>query len=361
MTSPKTYIIAEAGVNHNGSVDMALQLVDVAADAGADAVKFQTFRTDHLVSKDAPKAEYQKTTTSRTESQYDMLKRLELRPEDHSRILERCRMKGIEFISTPFDRDSVDLLTDHLHVGKLKISSGDLTNAPLLLHMARKKKPMILSTGMGTLGEIETALQVLAFGLSAPDSAEPSPEAFLAAYYSSTGREALSAYVTLLHCTTEYPAPFEDVNLKVMDTLRQAFGLPTGLSDHTPGIAVPIAAVARGAAVIEKHFTLDKTLPGPDHAASLEPHELKSMIESIRQIERALGDSVKVPADSEIKNMNIARKSLVAARDIAEGERFSEENLTVKRPGNGFSPLMYWQLMGTRAPKSFAKDEVIRW
>jgi N-acetylneuraminate synthase len=357
----KTLIIAEAGVNHNGSVDMALELVDVAADAGADAVKFQTFRADHLVSKDAPKAEYQKSTTSHTESQYEMLKKLELSPEDHDRILDRCRMRGIEFISTPFDRDSVDLLADHLQVRRLKISSGDLTNAPLLLHIARKKKPIILSTGMGTLGEIEIALQVLAFGLSTPSSAEPSPEAFLTAYYSSTGREALKEYVSLLHCTTEYPAPFADVNLKVMDTLYQAFDLPTGLSDHTPGIAVPIAAVARGATIIEKHFTLDKTLPGPDHAASLEPQELKGMIESIRQVELAVGGSVKVPADSEIKNLHIVRKSLVAARDIAEGEVFSEENLTVKRPGNGFSPLMYWQLIGTQAPKSFAKDEVIRW
>jgi N-acetylneuraminate synthase len=227
--------------------------------------------------------------------------------------------------------------------------------------MARKKKPIILSTGMGTLGEIEIALQVLAFGLSASASAEPSPDKFLAAYYSSAGRDALKEYVSLLHCTTEYPAPFVDVNLKVMDTLYQAFGLQIGLSDHTPGIAVPIAAVARGASIIEKHFTLDKTLPGPDHSASLEPQELKQMIESIRQVELALGGSVKVPAESERKNLNIARKSLVAACDISEGEVFNEENLTVKRPGNGFSPLMYWQLIGTRAPKSFAKDEVIRW
>ena len=353
-----TYIIAEAGVNHNGSLDMAKRLVEVAAEAGADAVKFQTFKADKLVSRSAPKAEYQTKATDTAESQHEMLRKLELDERAHEALIEHCRICDIEFLSTPFDLESLKLLTDRFNLSRIKIPSGDITNAPLLLKIAQTGKPVILSTGMSTLGEIEEALGVLAFGYLGCD--KPSIAAFRTAYCSAAGHELLRNKVTLLHCTTEYPAPFEEVNLRVMDTLANAFGLPVGYSDHTEGIAVPIAAVVCGAVVLEKHFTLDRTLPGPDHEASIEPLDLKQMVKCIREVELARGTHLKMPSLCEVRNTQVARKSLVAARPIACGESFSFENITVKRPGNGVSPLNYWDIMGRRATRDYLLDEAIQ-
>lgn len=359
ITKGQTFIIAEAGVNHNGSLKLAKQLVDVAVQAGADAVKFQTFQAEKVISRLAPKAAYQRRTTAQDESQLEMVRKLELTAEQHFELVEYCRQKNIQFLSTPFDESSVDLLVKRLDVPVVKIPSGEITNGPLLLHIARTGRPVILSTGMSTLGEVETALGVLAFGYTCPHD-EPSLDAFQSAYASAEGQQALRKKVTLLHCTTEYPAPFEDVNLRAMDTLRTAFGLPVGYSDHTPGIAVPIAAVARGAVVIEKHVTLDRNLPGPDHKASLEPDELKQMVQSIRQVEQALGSGLKIPFPSEIKNISVARRSLVAACPIKKGERFTGENVIAKRPGNGVSPMLFWDYVGRRqAVKDYLPDEQI--
>jgi N-acetylneuraminate synthase len=357
VSSRGVLIIAEAGVNHDGSLDRALQLVDAAADAGADAVKFQTFRAESLARRDAPKARYQVATTGAAESQYDMLRRLELDGSAHQTLLARCVERGIEFLSTPFDPESLVVLS-RLGVGRLKLSSGDLTNSPLLVQAARTQLPVILSTGMGTLGEIETALAVLAFGYCEPEGqpSEPSLERW---YASEEGRRVLQARVTLLHCTTEYPAPLADVNLRTMGTLRAAFGLPVGYSDHTQGIAVPIAAAALGAEVVEKHFTLDRTLPGPDHRASLEPAELAAMVRAIRDVETALGTPLKAPAASERGNRVVARKSLVASRDIRKGEAFTTENLGSKRPGDGVSPARYWEWLGRIASRDYRRDEQV--
>jgi len=357
MQLHQTYIIAEAGVNHNGSIDMAIKLVEVAAEAGADAVKFQTFKADKLVSRLAPKAEYQTRTTDDDESQHEMIRKLELDEHAHETLIEHCKACDIEFLSTPFDLDSVELLAGRFNLSCIKIPSGDITNAPLLLKIAHTGKPVILSTGMSTLGEVEDALGVLAFGYLG--NSEPSIAAFRAAYCSAQGQTLLQSQVTLLHCTTEYPVPLEDVNLKVMDTLRGAFGLPVGYSDHTEGIAVSIAAVARGAVIIEKHFTLDRNLPGPDHKASLEPEKLKKMVAAIRSVEQALGSGRKYPTPSELKNMSVARKSLVAACTITTSEPFTAENLTVKRPGNGLSPMQYWNSIGTTSQSDFEKDDLI--
>lgn len=356
--SNHVYIIAEAGVNHNGSLEMAMQLIDVAAEAGADAVKFQTFKAEKLVSRMAPKAEYQTKTTDPTESQFDMIKKLELDENAHRILIDYCCKKRIEFLSAPFDLESVNLLAHTFNLHRLKLPSGEITNAPLLLKAAQTGKPVILSTGVSTLGEIETALGVLAYGYS-KTSEGPSLAAFQKAYFLEEGRQALQNNVILLHCTSEYPTPFDDVNLRAMDTLRSAFGLPVGYSDHTSGITIPIAAAARGAVVIEKHFTLDRNLPGPDHKASLEPGELKKMVLSIRQVEAALGLSIKIPAPSEINNKPVTRKSLVAARDILKGELFTEENLAVKRPGTGLSPMYYWDLLGKKAGGDYKQDEVV--
>lgn len=354
----KCYIIAEAGVNHNGSIDMAKQLIDVAAEAGADAVKFQTFKAEKIISRYAPKADYQKKTTAETESQLDMVKKLELDEETHYVLIEHCRARNIEFLSTPFDFESIDLLVRKLNLQHLKIPSGEITNGPYLLYMAQTGKPVILSTGMSTLSEVETALGVLAFGYL-NNSHKPSLQSFQDAYCSDAGHNVLREKVILLHCTTEYPAPFEDVNLRVMSTMQNAFGLPVGLSDHTPGIAVPIAAVALGAAVIEKHFTLDRNLPGPDHKASLDTAELKSMVMAIKNVEVALGNGHKVPAGSEMKNRSIARKSLFAALPVRKDEIFSASNLTMKRPGKGMSPMKYWELIGEKSKKDYDVDEII--
>jgi N-acetylneuraminate synthase len=353
-----TYIIAEAGVNHNGSLDLALQLIDVAAEAGADAVKFQTFKAKNLVSKSAPKAEYQVSTTGAEESQFDMIHKLELDESAHRHLIAHCKDRGIQFLSTPFDFESVDLLSGIFGLPCLKVPSGEITNGPLLLHIAQTGKPVILSTGMSTLDEIKQALGVLAYGFVG-DGKKPSIDAFQKAFLSAEGQAALRTKVRLLHCTTEYPAPFEDVNLLAMDTLAETFKLPVGFSDHTTGIAIALAAVARGAVIIEKHFTLDRNLPGPDHQASLEPDELKAMVRSIRQVEVALGNGVKQPAASELKNLTVARQSLVAKTEIKAGEVFTEANLGTKRPGDGIPPMEYWAFLGCKAKCDYHHDEKV--
>ncbi len=356
MKAPHTLVIAEAGVNHNGSIDMALQLVDAAAAAGADYVKFQTFKASNIAAADAPKAEYQKQTTGTSETQLDMLKRLELSAADHETLIARCAQRKIKFLSTPFDLESLDFLARTLKLRLLKLPSAEITNAPLLLKTAQTGRDLILSTGMATLPEIERALGVLAFGYTTP-KAKPVAAAFKRALTGAKGRAALKKHVSLLHCTTEYPAPFEDVNLRAMQTMAEAFDLPVGYSDHTPGIAISIAAVARGAVCIEKHLTLDRTLPGPDHRASIEPGDFKAMVTAIREVEKSLGDTRKICRPSEAKNKAIARKSLVAAADIQKGDVFSAENLAAKRPGNGRSTFDYWSLLGTRAKRTYRKDQ----
>jgi N-acetylneuraminate synthase len=354
----KVFIIAEAGVNHNGSIEMAKQLIDIAAETGADAVKFQTFKAENLVSKHAPKAEYQKKTTAEEESQLEMIRKLELGEDAHHLLIKHCKFRNIEFLSSPFDFESIEFLAHTLNLPRIKIPSGEITNGPYLLQVAKTGKPVILSTGMSTIGEIETALGVLAFGYL-PNHNEPSLEKFRDVYCSETGRKTLEKKVILLHCTTEYPAPFEEVNLRALETLRIAFGLPIGLSDHTPGIAVPIAAVALGASVIEKHITLDRNLPGPDHKASLEPDEMKAMVAAIRQIEAALGNGLKIPSPSEWKNRTVARKSLTASCQIKKNELFTENNISIKRPGTGLSPMLYWSLYNRKALKDYEQDEML--
>jgi N-acetylneuraminate synthase len=330
----KTLIIAEAGVNHNGDMALAKKLIVAAADAGADLVKFQTFIASNLVSKNAPKAEYQKNVTDPEESQQEMVRKLELSKENHLELIDECKRKGIGFFSTAFDLGSVDLL-EEFGSKFVKVPSGELTNLPYLRYLTRTGKPVLLSTGMANLGEIEAAINVIE--------------------QSGTPR----AKITVLHCTTEYPTPMEDVNLRAMVNIGNALGVKVGYSDHTSGIEIPIAAVALGATVIEKHFTLDRNLPGPDHRASLEPDELKAMVAGIRNIERALGDGIKRPSPSELKNKPIARKSLVAATDIKAGELFSVENLATKRPGTGVSPMLWDEVIGRSASRDFNEDELI--
>lgn len=352
------YIIAEAGVNHNGSMDMARDLIDLAADARADAVKFQTYKAEELVSGCAPKAPYQEEITPSGESQLEMLKKLQLSESQHKELCKYCESRNIDFIASPFDLGSVDFLVTGLNLSRIKIASGEITNAPLLLKAASTGKSIILSTGMSSLGEVETALGVLAFGYIEKDN-KPSLQAFQDSYFSPEGQAALKEKVTLLHCTSEYPAPFEDINLLAMDTLRQAFVLQVGYSDHSSGISVAIAAAARGAAVIEKHITLDKSLPGPDHQASLEPDELYAMVTAIRQVEMALGSPLKAVSASELRNRLLVRKSLVAKKIIARGERFTADNVSIKRPGTGVAPVHYWQLIGKDAKRDYKADELV--
>lgn len=352
------YIIAEAGVNHNGNPEMAFQLVNAAVEAGADAVKFQTFVADNMVTKDALKADYQRNTTDSYESQFAMLKRLELSHDMHHELMQYCNDCNIQFLSTAFDMESLEFLVSDLNVETLKISSGDLTNGPLLLAHAVTGKKLIVSTGMATNEEIEDALAVIAFGLI-NSSKKPSRQEFKSIYDSDIGQQALREKVTLLHCTSEYPAPFEDINLLAIKTMRETYGLKVGYSDHSQGLLVPISAVSLGASLIEKHFTLDRTLDGPDHMASLEPDELKEMVSSIRKIEVILGDGNKTPRSSEIKNRNIARKSIVASMNIQSGDVFTEKNITIKRPGIGKSPMEYWDLLGEESTLNFSTDELI--
>lgn len=332
--SRKTLIIAEAGVNHNGDLELAKQIVKAAANAGADLVKFQTFTAERLAIDSAPKADYQNQTTDQKQSQFAMLRQLELTAEMHEQLIVYCSKQGIGFFSTGFDLQSVDYLAS-LGADRFKIPSGEITNLPYLRHVGAFGKPLILSTGMATLGEIEAAL----------DACE----------IAGTPRSR----VTVLHCNTEYPTPMSDVNLRAMCSIRDAFGVAVGYSDHTLGIEVPIAAVALGATVIEKHLTLDRNLAGPDHKASLEPDEFAAMVRAIRNIEQAMGDGIKRPSPSESKNKSIARKSLVAARSIKAGERFTPENLTAKRPGTGVSPMRWDKAMGRIATRDYGADEMI--
>lgn len=353
-------IIAEAGVNHNGSADLAFKLIDAAHAAGVDIVKFQTFKAKNLVTKKARQAEYQTRNTGVAESQFDMLSRLELDYDTHKALIEYCKQLGIEFLSTAFDAESLSFLVNDLGLKTLKIPSGELTNAPFVLEHARTGCDLIVSTGMATLAEVETALGVIAFGLTREADALPSEIAFAEAYASEPGREALKRKVTLLHCTTEYPAPINEINLRAMQTMATAFGLAPGYSDHSAGITIPVAAAALGAQLIEKHFTLDKTMEGPDHKASLEPGELTAMVLGIRDVEQALGNGIKGPQPSEVKNKVVARKSLVAASSIGAGELLTEANLTVKRPGDGLSPYRYWSLLGSSAGRDYEEGELIR-
>ena len=331
---PHVFVIAEAGVNHNGSLDLALQLVDAAKASGADAVKFQTFRADQLATRSAHKAPYQERTTANSESQFEMLQRLQLDAAAHRRLIDHCRNVGIQFLSSPFDTQSADLLAT-MNVPLYKVPSGEITNLPFLQHLARKRRPLILSTGMSTLGEVEEAVQVL--------------------------QAAGAIQLTLLHCVTEYPAPYAEVNLRAMQTLKTAFGLPVGYSDHTSGIEIAIAAVALGAEVIEKHFTLDRSLPGPDHSASLEPVELRQMVTAIRHVEAALGTGIKAPAPCELPNISVARKSVVASRTLPTGHQLVTGDLEIKRPGNGLAPKLLPALIGRTLRASVAKDEIINW
>jgi N-acetylneuraminate synthase len=353
-------IIAEAGVNHNGDEALAVALIDAAHRAGVDVVKFQTFKAANLVTRQAKQAAYQTANTGKEESQFAMLSRLELSFDAHLRLIAHCESLGIAFLSTAFDTESLDFLVNRLKLQTLKIPSGELTNAPFVLAHARTGCELIVSTGMATLAEVEAALGVIAFGLTAPQDAQPGEAAFMAAYASEAGQAALANKVTLLHCTTEYPAPMVDINLKAMDTLSHAFRLPVGYSDHSQGITIPVAAVARGACLIEKHFTLDCNMEGPDHKASLEPDELAAMVRGIRDVELALGDGIKGPRPSEIKNKEIARKSLVAACDIEVGAILCADNLAIKRPGDGMSPYAYWQLLGQPTKRAYQAGEPIR-
>ena len=358
MNKPRTLIIAEAGVNHNGDLDLALQLVDAAALAGADMVKFQTFDAEKLASVKAAKAAYQTRTTDAAESQLDMLRRLQISPEAHHELIKRCAEKGISFLSTPFEADSLRFLTVDLGLKTIKLGSGELTNAPLLLVAAQSNARLILSTGMGTLAEIEEALGVLAFGMTRAQET-PSRTVFHEALLDPIARAALRARVILLHCTTEYPAAVEDTNLRAMDTMTAAFGLEVGYSDHTEGDAVAMAAVARGATVIEKHFTLDRTMRGPDHAASIEPDDLARLVAGIRQVERALGDGCKLPGAAETANRPVVRKSLCAAHDLQAGAVLKFEDISVKRPGTGLSPFDLWDTIGRRLGTPLSADDPI--
>ncbi|ACX95484.1 N-acetylneuraminate synthase [Halothiobacillus neapolitanus] len=352
-------IIAEAGVNHNGQTDLAFALVEAAAKAGADVVKFQTFKAELLVTADAPKAEYQQRATGAGESQYAMLKRLELSPDLHHELKREAERLGLEFLSTAFDSQSLRFLVDEVGLKRLKLPSGELTNAPFVLEHARTGAELIVSTGMANLAEIEQALGVIAFGRIAGADDRPSVDAFKAAYASAEGQAALKSGVTLMHCTSDYPAAPQAINLRAMDTLSAAFGLPVGYSDHTLGTAMSIAAVARGARIVEKHFTLDRTLEGPDHAASLEPDELTQMIRGIRDVSAALGDGIKRPQPAELSTARVARKSLVARVPIRAGEPFTTDNLTVMRPGTGLSPIGYWALLGKTARQDYPAGSLI--
>ncbi len=358
MTENRTLIIAEAGVNHNGDTGMAMSLIDQAAEAGADVVKFQSFRAHNLVTATAPKAAYQFAQTDAAETQLEMLKRLELSEDDHHQLIEHCRTRGIAFLSTPFDPYSLRLLVGNFGLTRIKFGSGELTNAPLLLEAGKSDAHIILSTGMGTLSEVEQALGVLGYAMRGGD-AMPSRDAFAAALWDEEVWAILHMRVTLLHCTTEYPAKVEDTNLRAMDTMAKAFGLPVGYSDHTEGNAIALAAVARGAQVIEKHFTLDRSLPGPDHRASIEPAELADLVRDIRRVEAALGNGIKQPRPAEQANRPIVQKSLVALRDLSAGHVLTAEDIGVMRPGTGHPPITYWERIGTTLRSAHKAGDVL--
>jgi N-acetylneuraminate synthase len=357
----KVYIIAEAGVNHNGSKQKAFELIDVALSAGADAVKFQTFKTKNIVTETANKANYQKLTTSPEKSQFDMLNMLELPYETFHELFDYCNKKGIDFLSTAFDLESLSFLVNDLKLKTLKIPSGEITNGPLLLEHALTGCDLILSTGMSTIDDIEDALGVIAFGFmnSKTLNIHPSSKAFQESFLSDEGKKLLTEKVTLLHCTSEYPAPMNEINLNAMLTMSKRFGLNFGYSDHSEGISIPTAATALGAVIIEKHFTLDNSLQGPDHMSSLDPLELRAMVIAIRDIEVAMGNGKKQIMPSELKNQDTARKSLVAGQLIEVGDIFTYENLSIKRPGNGISPMNYWNYLGVKSSKKLDPDQLL--
>jgi N-acetylneuraminate synthase len=358
MTEAKrVLVIAEAGVNHNGSLDTARSLVDAAAAAGADVVKFQSFRADALATAAAAMAPYQKARAA-AGNQLEMLRRLELAPEAHHALAAHCRSRGIEFLSTAFDEEYLGFLVREIGVQRIKIASGEITNGPFLLAAARYHRPILLSTGMSTLADVEAALGVLAFGLTGSKES-PGSTAFRATLASPQGKRAVRERVTVLHCVTEYPAPLADANLRAMGTLAAAFGTPIGYSDHTSGIVASLAAAAIGATVIEKHLTLDRSMEGPDHHASLEPRDFEALVRGVREIGIALGSPEKKPAPAEEPNRLVARKSLVAARQIARGATITLADLAAKRPGSGVSPMDAWGLVGTQARRDYAKDELI--
>lgn len=356
-----TFIIAEAGVNHNGDSDKALQLVDAAVASGADAVKFQTFKSENLVTDTAGKAEYQKKLTDSNESQIEMLKKLELSHDAHFRLHEYCQKQNIEFMSTAFDLESLDFLLNHMDLQRLKLPSGEITNHPLVLAHAKSGLDIIVSTGMATMGEIEQALAVIAAGY-AGDWAKGKVEhaTWQKAYVNPEAQALLKQKATVLHCVSEYPAPAEALNLRAIASIKQTFGLNVGYSDHSLGIWAPISAVTLGATVIEKHFTLDKTLPGPDHQASLDPAELKAMVEGIRNVEKALGNGIKRPVPAEIVNREPIRKSLVCIAPIQQGEVITEAHISVKRPETGTSPTRYWEVLGKPASRSYLAGEPLQ-
>jgi len=356
--SRRVFVIAEAGVNHNGELDIALSLVDRAVEAGADAVKFQTFTAEELVTKQAEKADYQKNNSDSGESQFQMLKKLELSVEEQKKVFQHCSSRGIQFLSTPFDNKSLRFLSEELGLETLKIPSGELVNGPFLLDFARTNKNIILSTGMSSLEDIEVALSVIAFGLLGRK--DPSIEAFKESFESNEGKELLNRKISLLHCISEYPAPKKNINLKSMLTIKEKFSLRTGYSDHSEGNVVAISAAALGAEIIEKHFTLDKNFEGPDHKASLDPIELKEMISLIREVEKALGDGLKKPTEIELKNRLTSYKSIIASKDIALGEEFTVDNLSFKRPGTGISPMEYWNLLGKKSKQNYKAEDLIK-
>jgi len=358
MQHHKTFLIAEAGVNHNGSIELAKKLIDAAVMAGADAVKFQSFVASSIVTAGASKAEYQITNTGSKESQLEMLKKLELSHSQQRELHQYCQRSGIQFLSTPFDTASLNFLTADLGLETIKVGSGELTNAPFLFEVARLAKNIILSTGMSTIDEVADALGVIAFVMT--DSKNPSVSSFKSALASSEGRKAVTSKVTLLHCTTDYPTVPSDVNLRAMLTLHEKFDCQVGFSDHSVGIHLAVAAVAMGATVIEKHLTIDRDLPGPDHKASLEPSEFKNLVDQVRDLENAFGDGIKRPTEVELKNKKIARRSLVALKAIKTGDVFTSENVSIKRPGTGRSPFEYWSLLGTKATSDIAENEVIQ-
>jgi len=356
----KVKIIAEAGVNHNGDIELAKELIDVAYESGADIVKFQTFNAKDLVTTEAAQAPYQSRNTKIKESQYEMLKRLELDKESHFILKDKCQKLGIGFLSTAFDLESLRFLIEELKFKTLKIPSGEITNASLLLESSYSGNKLIISTGMATLQEVEDALSLVAFGYLTKGHEAPSNAGFKKAFNSNEGKEILEEKVSLLHCTTDYPADPQDINLNAMDTMRNVFGLPVGYSDHSLGIEISLAAVAKGAHIIEKHFTLDRNLKGPDHLASLEPLELGILVKSIKNIELSVGDGIKSPRHSELENKRVARKSIFAAKKIKKGELITEEMLSIKRPEEGLSPMLIYDLIGTRAEKNYEKDEVFK-
>ncbi len=353
----RPFVIAEC-VNHNGSLDLARRLIDAAVQAGADAVKFQSFHASELATPSAAKARYQAKRDPETESQLEMLKKLELAPEDFRALAAHCGGRAT-FLSTAFDPAYLDFLVGKLAMPLVKIASGEITNGPLLLHAARTGRPILLSTGMSSLDEIGRALALLAFGYLQPAATRPTRSALDALFASTDARKILRDNVALLQCVTEYPCPVEQANLRAMQTLEQVFGLDVGYSDHTSGAAVAVAAASLGASVIEKHLTLDRKLPGPDHAASLEPSEFAAMVAGIRDACAALGDGIKRPSTAELPNRPVARRSLVAARPVAAGEAFSPENLAARRPGTGISPMEFWDRIGQPARRAYAAEEPI--